>query len=272
MKIPEINILSSGTWNNLKGKVKTPARFVLTYEIEYHHIGYGETTINGHTYPIQKDSVTFNRPGDLRHSVLRSEDTHTETDFFYFVLSGDDNSAGFDHLIRNIPNHTVADERITELWTKTWDCFAKRKDPICEMQAYCNLLLLLTHLSQRSHAEEMPSSLPHQSALFEAIRFMQEHLTENLSVEDMAAHIGYSQSHFHHLFKSYTQHTPYSYYVSLKISEAKYMLLNTDRTLTEISAALGFGKVSQFCNAFTKDCHVPPGQFRKSRDTALYNG
>jgi AraC-like DNA-binding protein len=96
-------------------------------------------------------------------------------------------------------------------------------------------------------------------------------LNENVSIDDMAAHIGYSQSHFHYLFKSYTQHTPYAYFLSLKINQARYLLLNTDKTLTEISGELGFCKVSQFSSAFKKELHITPAKFRKQRDVALYN-
>ena len=119
--------------------------------------------------------------------------------------------------------------------------------------------------------EEVCSKEAYCDAVNLCIRYMREHLTENLSVNDIAAHIGYSQSHFNHLFKTYTQHTPHSYYISLKISEAKYMLLNTNKNISQISEALAFSKVSQFSDAFKKECHMTPGEFRKTREVIFYN-
>lgn len=272
MKFPDILIIGSGTWHNFRKQKKTPSRFVLTYEIEYHRKSYGDTTINGVSYPIEKDTITFNRPGDIRSSRFNIS-IEAETEFFYFIVNAEEKNSNFEYVLENIPNHIRADEKMQKMWAKVLSDYANKNDPLFEMQAYLNLLSLLTYLSQKgrsdSHLPTAPS--PNQRALFEAIRYMREHLTENLSVNDIAAHIGYSQSHFNHLFKTYTQHTPHSYYISLKISEAKYMLLNTNKNISQISEALAFSKVSQFSNAFKNECHMTPGEFRKTRDVIFYN-
>ena len=84
MHLPNVQILNCGKWNNPNKYKKTKPRFVLTYELEYHHAAYGETVINGHPYPIEENCITFNRPGELRHGILSNPDT--DTDFFYFVV------------------------------------------------------------------------------------------------------------------------------------------------------------------------------------------
>ena len=270
MQIPDIQIINCGKWDNPNKYKKTKPRFVLTYELEYHHVAYGQTVINGHTYQIQENAITFTRPGDLRHGHLTNPDTNT--DFFYFIVKENRQNEALIRLLENLPQSFPSSVEATRLWGLLWDAYAAREDTTCEMQASCYLLLLLTHLSQSSRKEQLPpSTLPHQGALFEAIGYMREHLNENVSINDMAAHIGYSPSHFHYLFKSYTQHTPYAYFLSLKINQARYLLLNTDKTLTEISGELGFCKVSQFSSAFKKELQVTPAKFRKQRDVALYN-
>ena len=272
MKIPEILIIGNGTWRNFKKHKKTPSRFVLTYEIEYHRKSYGDTTINGVSYPIEKDTITFNRPGEIRRSRFNIS-IEAQTEFFYFIVSAEEKNSNFEYIFENIPNHTHANEKMQKMWSKLQDDYANKNDPLFEMQAYLDLLSLLTYLSKKGRSDSRlpPAPSPNQRALFEAIRYMREHLTENLSVNDVAAHIGYSQSHFNHLFKTYTQHTPHSYYISLKISEAKYMLLNTNKNISQISEALAFSKVSQFSNAFKNECHMTPGEFRKTRDVIFYN-
>ncbi len=272
MKFPEILIIGNGTWYNKRKKKKTPARFVLTYELEYHKKAYGETVINNIIYPIQKDTITFNRPGDIRSSrfTIGSE---AETEFFYFIVTSEENGTNFDFILETIPHHICADEKIKALWSKLMEYIANKSDPIAEMQAYLQLLTILVYLSKKERNTQYPhaSQSQNQRTLFEATRYMREHLTENISVSDIAAHIGYSQSHFNHLFKTYTQHTPHSYYISLKILEAKYMLLNTNKTVAQIAEELAFGKTSQFSNAFKKECHMTPGEFRKTRDAIFYN-
>lgn len=270
MQIPDIQILSYGSWNNPNKYKKTKPRFVLTYELELHHVAYGETVINGCTYPIEEGSITFTRPGDLRHGILKNPDPNT--DFFYFVIKEDLPSDPITRILEKLPNYFPPSRELTRLWSALWKSYSTRSDEKDDIAAACHLLLLLTQLAKYSNVKPIASpQLPLQSDLFEVIGFMREHLSENLSVGDMAAHLGYSQSHFQHLFKSYTQHTPYSYFLSLKINHARYLLLNTDKSLAEISEALGFGKVGQFSDTFKKELHVTPAKFRKQRDVALYN-
>ena len=272
MKIPEILIIGNGTWHNTKKHKKTPSRFVLYYEIEYHKKNYGSTTINGVEYPIEKDTITFNRPGDIRGSSFNI-DCEAETEFFYFITNNDEKNTNFEYLLENVPTYIHADEKTQKIWDRIIEYHSNKNDPLFELQTYLQLLSFLTYIAQKGRiAKQTPTPMsPNQQALFEAIRYMREHLTENLSVDDIATHIGYSRSHFNHLFKTYTQHTPHSYYTSLKISEAKYMLLNTNKNISQIADDLAFGKVSQFSNAFKKECHMTPGEFRKTRDVIFYN-
>lgn len=272
MKFPEILIIGNGTWHNSRRLKKTSTRFVLTYELEYHKKTYGEMIINDVTYSVEKDTITFNRPGDIKSNRFTITST-AETEFFYFIVASDEKSTSFNRILENIPPHICANDKIKALWSKLQEFIADKSEAISEMQAHLQLLLLLAYLSKKGQSTLYTHSSPSQNqrALFEATRYMREHLTENLSVNDIAAHIGYSQSHFNHLFKTYTQHTPHSYYISLKILEAKYMLLNTNKTVAQISDELAFGKTSQFSNAFKKECHMTPGEFRKTRDVIFYN-
>lgn len=272
MTIPELIFIDGGVWRNEKKKMKTPSRFVLYYEIEYHRRGDEQTTINGIDYTVKSDTVTFNRPGDIRSTVF-GESSETETEYFYFIVNPSKNNANFDYIIQNIPNIVYADEKIKELWNSLVEHFADKNNVLCEMQANCELLLLLSVLAEKG--EGSPASItspsPQQQLLFEAIQYMNSHLTENIYVEDIATHIGYSASHFNHLFKTYTHHTPHSYYISLKISEAKYMLLNTNKSISQISEELGFCRVGKFGSAFKKECRMTPGEFRRTRGTLFFN-
>ncbi len=268
MKIPDINIIENGVWHNSKRRSKSSARFVLSYELEYRHNVSGESIVNDVVYPAGNDLIFFCRPGDIRYSRF-DENTTVEIEFFYFVLTSEKNSV-FEEMLNNIPVCIHADENTTHMWEDLKNSFGGHSDTVSEMQGALKLLLFLTHLSQKGDGSR--NSAIHssqQQAIFEAIRYMNEHLTETLSVAEIARHIGYSQSRFNSIFKEFTKRTPHSYFVSLKITEAKYMLLNTDKSISDISEALAFNKVSKFSSAFKKECHVTPGQFRKNR-TALY--
>ena len=271
MKIPDINILNHGTWHNSKKRLKTSARFVLTYELEFHSKSFGETVINDVAYPIRDRSIVFCRPGDIRYSNFSPDDIKVVVHYFYFISAPEKDSI-FEDMLNRIPSCIQADSELQNIWDELASAAEKSNDTISEMQLYLHLLLLLTELAQKGSEQTTQSHhSAHQQVIFEAIRYMNEHITDALSVSEMATHIGYSPSRFNSIFKGFTGRTPHAYYISLKISEAKYMLLNTDKSISEISETLTFSKASKFNTAFKKECHTTPGQFRKNRDAVFYH-
>ena len=58
----------------------------------------------------------------------------------------------------------------------------------------------------------------------EAIRYMNRHLFEELSVQEVAASVALSSSHFSRQFKAKTGYPPYEYIILRRIDKAKYLL------------------------------------------------
>lgn len=65
------------------------------------------------------------------------------------------------------------------------------------------------------------------------------------------------------LFKQDTGMTPQQYLISLRIGEAKNLLLHTELTLDEIAEKTGFSDRYHFSKMFRKYSDVPPAAFRK---------
>lgn len=93
--------------------------------------------------------------------------------------------------------------------------------------------------------------------------YIQEHLTEDLSVQQMAKDLFVSQSHLSVKFKKETGITLSAYITEQKIKRAMKYLKNTNKTLLEISAFLGFSSQSYFQNVFKKYTGMTPKQYRE---------
>ena len=74
--------------------------------------------------------------------------------------------------------------------------------------------------------------------------------------------IGYS--YFRKMFKNYTGVSPLQYHLDLKVLRAKEMLLQTDRTVKEISYALRFQSIYYFSRVFKSKLGVAPTEIRRS--------
>ena len=97
----------------------------------------------------------------------------------------------------------------------------------------------------------------------ESIRYMNEHLEEEITIFDLASHAFLSSYHFIRLFKKVTGKTPHDYLIELRITHAKYYLKTTEKSIKEIAFLCGFSDESSFCNTFRKRIGSSPLQYRK---------
>mgnify|MGYP001851873092 FL=1 len=97
----------------------------------------------------------------------------------------------------------------------------------------------------------------------QAIRFMNRHLFEPVSVQDVAAAVNLSPSHFSRQFKARTGYSPYEYIVLHRIDKAKYLLTSTKQSVGEIAYATGYNSEENFSHSFQKHVGISPGLFRK---------
>ncbi len=109
-----------------------------------------------------------------------------------------------------------------------------------------------------------PQTAPDGSdCIAQAIRFMNRHLFEPISVQQVAEAVCLSPSHFSRRFKARTGYSPYEYIVLRRIDRAKALLTSTDRTVREIAFATGYNSEENFIHSFQKHVGIPPGLFRR---------
>lgn len=96
-----------------------------------------------------------------------------------------------------------------------------------------------------------------------AIAYIQSHLGEKLSVEEISANAGYSASYFSHLFAEETGMSPYQFVVKSRVEQAQQMLKTTRHTVQEIAFQCGFNSAANFCYTFRKITGTSPHEFRR---------
>jgi AraC family transcriptional regulator len=88
------------------------------------------------------------------------------------------------------------------------------------------------------------------------------HLEKDLSVEDLAAHLGISTSYFARSFRSSVGLAPHAYVMRRRLLRAQELLASTDLPLIDIALATGFADQSHFCRRFHQMTGMPPRTFR----------
>lgn len=96
----------------------------------------------------------------------------------------------------------------------------------------------------------------------ETVAYINEHLTENLSLDFLAKRASLSPYYFTRLFKKETGFTPHEYLIAARINTAKFLLKNTTTSVKEICFCTGFSNESSFCTTFKKWVKQTPTDYR----------
>ena len=94
------------------------------------------------------------------------------------------------------------------------------------------------------------------------LRYMDEHCTDSLRVDDFVRKSGYSRVRFFQIFRHSTGMTPNDYLLRLRIGKAGKLLQQTTQPITEIAFKMGFSSSQYFCNVFRKYTNLTPRAFR----------
>ena len=97
----------------------------------------------------------------------------------------------------------------------------------------------------------------------DSIAYINDHLTPELSLEDLAAKAALSPFYFSRLFKKETGFSPHQYILATRISNAKFLLQSTGDSVKNICFTVGFTSESSFCTAFKKETGLTPSEFRR---------
>ena len=97
-----------------------------------------------------------------------------------------------------------------------------------------------------------------------AVAYMREDLSRPLTVAELAEVVAMSQSAFAHLFKSVTGVSPYQFVKRLRLDQARVLVVEEGRSVSEAAATVGYSSLSHFINEFKRHFGVTPGVYAES--------
>ena len=215
--------------------------------VESRHYG-SVAVVNGKKHAVKSGNILLAKPGELRYSHLPFT-----CNYIHFTLTDPRLAAILEGIstISSVPD--TKELRTTFATVASLFCSA---DPFDNIAASAELIRLLHRIGSKTGKDP--------DIMSRVRTYMEHHYQESLSTGDIATACDISVPYLHKLFRANLNTTPGAYLLSCRITAARELLINTDRSLSEIAASCGFSSQSYFSDCFKKSVGVPPKDFRKN--------
>ncbi len=235
-----------------------------SWELVFISDGKASIAKDNRIFNLTKGNVAFHPPMEFHR--IWSEDS----DFRLLVISFSAEGEALQQLSNGIYSLDIKGQNIlTEIVEEIYRvCDMNRisisvsdAPPLSIQQIITKLELFLLDLLQ-SGTSDKKSDKAHSAQQFSKIaEVMNQHICENLSIEDIARLSNMSASNLKKICRKYVGIGPAKHFLRLKIMHATKML-EDGHTVTEVSQHLGFSSQSYFSTVFTRETGCPPSHIR----------
>ena len=157
---------------------------------------------------------------------------------------------------------------IYDLFTQIWNEYFQNTE-FYEFSIYAHLLQAFTLLTryQISQTHLFTESSPNKrkdyfTRLNGVLEYIDDHYTEDLTLDEVADYSGFSKFHFTRLFKEYMDSTFYDYLIGRRIKAAEILLSQHELSITDVALQSGFSSISTFNRTFKAKKGCTPGEYR----------
>lgn len=100
--------------------------------------------------------------------------------------------------------------------------------------------------------------------LAQAIRLMEAHIDQPLTVAAIAKRSGVTSRTLENIFNTSIGETPGAYYLRLRLSAARRLVIDTKISMAEVAERTGFSSAAAFSRSFSRAFGTPPARMRRS--------
>ncbi|WP_052427372.1 AraC family transcriptional regulator [Neobacillus niacini] len=259
------------------------------YEIYFFHSGDCKYLINNRIYELQPgdiillDGMTLHKANPGTDSTYTRSMLHFSPKWLQESLIG----LGIPNLLdpfkklNNVLLRTGYDEfgqfvdgRIKEIASSLTHIDEEmqrtgKKNELLEAEVKLELIQLLMGIYKMSQKElsQVTSKRSEKELHAESIAsWINDHYTEKVSLDRIAAELNLSKYYASHVFKEVTGFTVMEYVMACRLNQVKYLLeMEPNQSLTDVSRATGFESVAHFSRFFKEKVGATPSQYRKKK-------
>ena len=234
------------------------------------HSGNGSVVTKTESYPMSKGTLCF--IGKEKYHYTFPDDTNCYVRSKLFISSDQLSylSKALDRASQLLQRFdegqihiSALDEKEAQRVEQLFDRL-NRISPLseCFQLEICSALLQLIVLLSENR---QPITQDASSSIQTAVEYINDHITEDITIDRICAPVYMSKYHFCRLFKERIGTTVMDYVLKTRIMMAKELLSSGNLSVTEISEACGFSSISYFSRAFKNEVGVSPLQYKRSK-------
>lgn len=133
-------------------------------------------------------------------------------------------------------------------------------DSFCTMGA---VYLFLSEFLKNADKKSTGQTIDQHSYIDAAVRYMEQHIYETVSISAIADMLGISRNYFSSIFKKAMGLSPQQYLMNLKMEKAKIFLETTTVDIKYIADSLGYEDLFTFSHSFKRNTGVSPSEWRR---------
>lgn len=247
------------------------------YKMCFFLAGNASCRIEGRTYRLQPDDILLISSGDAHHTAVSNGASSYECitlsvndDFFSHLkpISKDLTACFKDALQRNCRLFHPDEASIKKLRRACTSIEQELEGNAFgrHVLAYSSVIEILVLLN-RAYFETLDTAdedVTESMLINQILIYINEHLSEPLTLETIAAQFFISKNHLSHQFKHFTGLSPYQYIMKKRLKTAYNMLCN-GTTASSACEKCGFNDYSNFLKAFRREFGKNPSDLSKYR-------
>ena len=257
--------------NHVNAKFDFPVHYHPEYEINLVLNSHGKRIIGDSIKPFESPDMVLIGP-NTPHAWTGYESTEVQVITIQFqedFLSEQTLSRNIFHSIQDMLNRSRMGIHFSKEATISMIPRIKQLTEKRGFDSFLDFLSILYDLSisRNQNTLSSPSYVDmYDTSKSKRISIVNEYLCKNfqnpIKIEEVAKLVNMSPSAFSHFFKKRTQRTFSNYLSDLRIGNAAKLLIETDKTISEICYESGFNNLSNFNRAFKNQKGCTPKEFR----------
>lgn len=230
------------------------------YQLIYIASGQGDFSLDGRVRALSQGTAVLYRPGVAQDYTFRASD---KAEYFWCHFTG----SGVDDLLADcrIPSQTM----VFSVGTSSdfqWLFLQMIRELQMKQERYGDILSMnLRHLLLligRQQSENKAAGDKMLGEIRSAIRFFNMYFHWDIEIKEYAEQHLMSPYWFSQNFKKVTGSSPAQYLIALRMAHAMNLLDNTEYTVAQVAASVGYENTQYFHRLFRKHTGMTPNEYK----------